>query len=76
MIKALRAHATEIAAREAERTLGGLHLDDPKVERKVRAMSQAIVNKLLHSPTVELKKMANSHQGPDQIGLIRKLFGL
>ena len=50
----LRAHGEAIARAEMERTLGGLVLSE-KQEKSVRAMAQAIVNKLLHGPTTRLR---------------------
>ena len=59
MIRALRAHFAGIAAAEAERTLGKLHDLDPRTRHGVEAMAQAIVNKLLHAPTMALKDEAD-----------------
>ena len=56
-IRALRAHFSEVAEREVERTLAALsHEDNPdKRERAVRRLGQLIVNKLLHTPMTALK---------------------
>ncbi len=58
----LRAHAEAVACAEAERTLGALRGLDDRQQRSVRAMANAIVNKLLHAPTARLR--AEAGQGP------------
>jgi glutamyl-tRNA reductase len=72
----LRRRAEEIARAEAERTLShvGAKLDD-KGRRSVEAMAQAIVNKLLHGPTVRLKDAASSGDGA-LAGAAAELFGI
>ena len=57
----------------ARRRLGPL---TPEQEKAVEAMTSGIVNKILHPPTVELKKMASNRHHTEYVGLIRKLFGL
>jgi glutamyl-tRNA reductase len=71
----LRRKADEIRRAEidkARRRLGEL---TPEQESAIEAATTAIVNKLLHGPTVHLKQMAGAGQ-PEHVGLIRKLFGL
>jgi len=58
----LRAHAERLARTEAEKTLAALHGLDEKQQKTVRAMANAIVNKLLHAPTARLR--AEAGQGP------------
>jgi glutamyl-tRNA reductase len=48
----------------------------PEQEKALDAVTSGIVNKLLHSPTVELKRMAGNRHHTEHVGLIRKLFGL
>ena len=57
---------------KARRRMGPL---TPEQENALEAATSAIVNKLLHEPTVQLKQMAGSKQ-PEHVGFIRKLFGL
>ena len=56
----LREKVEDIRKRELDKTLGSLNgiTDDQK--RAVEAMSQAIVNKLLHAPLVVLKQAAST----------------
>ena len=56
----LRRHAEDIARGEVERTLAHLGGLDEKGRRSIEAMALAIVNKLLHGPTTQLKKAATS----------------
>jgi glutamyl-tRNA reductase len=72
----LRQRADRIARAEAQRTLSsvGARLDE-KGRRSVEAMAQAIVNKLLHGPTMRLKEAATS--GDSALpGATAALFGL
>ncbi len=55
VIKALREKATAIAQAEVNRTLSAMREPDRKTEQSVRAMGQAIVNKLLHPVLTGLK---------------------
>jgi glutamyl-tRNA reductase len=71
----LRKRADEIRRTEidkARRRLGPL---TPEQEGALEAATSAIVNKILHGPTVQLKQMAGNGQ-PEHVGFIRKLFGL
>jgi glutamyl-tRNA reductase len=72
----LRRRAEAIARAEAARTLAiagpGL---DARGRRSVEAMAQAIVNKLLHLPTVRLKESAGSGDG-SLAGAVAELFGI
>jgi glutamyl-tRNA reductase len=58
----LRAHAESLARAEVEKTLASLHGLDEKEQKTVRAMANAIVNKLLHAPTARLR--AEAGEGP------------
>jgi glutamyl-tRNA reductase len=58
----------------AHRRMGTL---TPEQENALEAVTAAIVNKLLHAPTVHLKQMAAQEDGdPRQDTLVRALFGL
>jgi glutamyl-tRNA reductase len=72
----LRRRAEAIARAEVERTLAncGERLDD-RGRRSVEAMAQAIVNKLLHGPTVRLKESAATGDG-SLAGAVAELFGI
>jgi len=72
----LRRRADEIRRREIERVRGRLGSITPEQEAALEAATSAIVNKLLHPPTVHLKEMARDGFATDQVALIRKLLGL
>ncbi len=71
----LRRRADEIRKAELEKARRRLGPLTPEQEGAIEAATSAIVNKLLHGPTVHLKEMAGNGQ-PEHVGLIRKLFGL
>jgi glutamyl-tRNA reductase len=56
----------------ARRRLGPL---TPRQENALEAATSAIVNKLLHAPTVHLKQIAGGGHRP-QVDLVRDLFDL
>jgi glutamyl-tRNA reductase len=73
----LREKVEDVRRRELDKTLGSLNgmTDDQK--RAVEAMSQAIVNKLLHAPLVVLKQAASAPgAGDNTISIARRLFNL
>jgi len=75
MLVELRKRADEIRRAEIEKARRRLGPLTPEQESALEAATTAIVNKLLHTPTVRLKELAgNGHA--EHVGLIRKLFGL
>ena len=71
----LRRRADEIRKAEVEKARRRLGPLTPEQESAIEAATTAIVNKLLHGPTVHLKRLAGNGQA-EHVGLIRKLFGL
>jgi len=71
----LRKRADEIRRTEIEKARRRLGPLTPEQESALEAATSAIVNKLLHGPTVQLKEMAGNGR-PEHVGFIRKLFGL
>jgi glutamyl-tRNA reductase len=71
----LRKRADAIRKTEIEKARRRLGPLTPEQEGAIDAVTAAIVNKLLHGPTVQLKEMAGNSQ-PEHVGFIRKLFGL
>ncbi len=72
----LRQRGDEIRRAEvarARRRLGSLTREQ---EEAIDAATTAIVNKLLHPPTVALKELAKNGDSSAEIGLIRRLLGL
>ncbi|MHB0866821.1 MAG: glutamyl-tRNA reductase [Thermoleophilia bacterium] len=76
-ITALREKAETIRDGELAKTLARLGEDLDDEERKqIEAMAAAIVNKMLHAPTVELKRAASERGGYLYVESIRRLFKL
>ncbi len=71
----LRKRADEIRKAEIEKARRRLGPLTPEQESALEAATSAIVNKLLHAPTVQLKELAGDGHA-EHVGLIRKLFGL
>jgi glutamyl-tRNA reductase len=71
----LRKRADEIRRSEIEKARHRLGPLTPEQEQALEAATSAIVNKLLHAPTVRLKELA-SHGQADHVGLVRRLFDL
>jgi glutamyl-tRNA reductase len=71
----LRRRADEIRKAELEKARRRLGPLSAEQESAIEAATTAIVNKLLHGPTVHLKQLAGNGQA-EHVGLIRKLFGL
>jgi glutamyl-tRNA reductase len=73
----LREKVEDVRKRELEKTMGSLNGITEDQKRAVEAMSQAIVNKLLHAPLVVLKQAASTPDtGDTTIAIARKLFNL
>ncbi|MGQ9571913.1 MAG: glutamyl-tRNA reductase [Dehalococcoidia bacterium] len=75
-IAGLRERAEEIRRAELERALRRLGPLPERQRTVVEALSLGIVNKLLHSPIVNLKEHANGQDGHLYATVIRELFGL
>jgi glutamyl-tRNA reductase len=71
----LRKRADEIRRAEIDKARHRLGPLTPEQERALEAATSAIVNKLLHAPTVRLKELAG-HGQADHVGLVRRLFDL
>lgn len=73
-IVALRQRADEIKAEEFEKLKGRLPgLDEEKL-KAVEYMAAAIINKLIHPPTVALKE--DTEDRDELIAMIKKLYGI
>jgi glutamyl-tRNA reductase len=75
-IAALRARCQTVARAEAERTVAGLSGLDERTKRAFHAMAEAIVAKLLHTPSVALKKDAAAADGANLVEAAQLLFDL
>jgi glutamyl-tRNA reductase len=75
LVTELRRRADEIRKAEIAKARQRLGPLTPEQESALEAATSAIVNKLLHTPTVRLKELAG-HEQAEQVGLLRRLFDL
>jgi glutamyl-tRNA reductase len=76
IVTALRARAEALRAAELKRSHARLEELTPAQREAVEALTQALVNKLLHEPTVRLKDAAGSARGALYADAVVELFGL
>jgi glutamyl-tRNA reductase len=76
LLVALREHGEEIRRAEVDKARRRMGRLTPEQDRAVEALTAAIVNKLLHTPTVTLKELARSEEGGAQTRLARRVLGL
>ena len=76
-IKTLRDHFEAIRTEEVEKNINKFSSED---REKLEIVTKRIVNKILHHPTIELRKVNESGTGAEdaatKIGIIRSLFGI
>jgi len=75
-IVSLREKLEDIRRAEVARALGRLPGADDATKEALEALSQAIVNKVLHAPTVKLRDSSRAGHGRRWIEVISELFGL
>jgi glutamyl-tRNA reductase len=75
-IVSLRDKLEGIRRAELTKALGRLPGADEDTRRVMEALSQAIVNKVLHAPTVKLRDSSRAGHGARWIALISEVFGL
>ena len=73
----LRHRAEQIRLQELERALRyiGKDIDSATLEH-IHYFSHALVNRLLHEPTIRLREKANDHDASEYAAAVRQLFGL
>jgi glutamyl-tRNA reductase len=74
-LAALRAHATDIAEQVVQENAGKWESASPRDRERVHAVARAIVNRLLHEPTVQIKERRDDRVHA-RMALVRDLFGL
>jgi glutamyl-tRNA reductase len=72
----LRRRGDEIRRQEIAKVRSRLGPLTKEQEDALESATAAIVNKLLHAPTVALKDAARNGHEPEQVSLIRRLLGL
>ncbi len=76
LIRALRERAEAIRRAELEKTLRRMPHLSAEDQARLDALTRAIVNKLLHTPTVELKAAAQGPRAAETASVARRLFGV
>ena len=76
VIKEFRSRMETLRAAEVERALRHLNHLSPEDRVRVEQLSQALMNKFLHQPTVALKAAAEEGRGYGLLEALRRLFGL
>ena len=76
-IVSLRERAEEIRRQELEKALSMLkNTIEPEERKTLEAMSQAIVNKILHDPISEMKKAKKKGDSTRLVDAVQRLFSL
>lgn len=76
LLAELRRQAESIRERELERALRDLGDVDPEVAERLEHLTRALVNKLLHDPTVRLRERAGAGDADEVADTVRELFGI
>jgi glutamyl-tRNA reductase len=74
-LSALRVHAAEIADQVIAENAGKWESASPRDLERVEALARAVVNRLLHDPTVRMKELRDERVHA-RMALVRDLFGL
>ena len=74
-VAALRAHASRIAEQVLRDNAGKWETASPRDLERVDALARALVNRLLHEPTAQMKEMRDDRVHA-RMALMRELFGL
>lgn len=75
-IVGLRRKMEAIKEAELQKTLSRLSHLSPEEQEAIAALTQAIINKILHEPMIELKRLATLQDGHLYARALQKLFGL
>jgi glutamyl-tRNA reductase len=74
-LAALRAHGTKIAQSVVSENDAKWESASPRDRERIDALARAVVNRLLHEPTVRMKEMRDDRVHA-RMALVRDLFGL
>ena len=75
LVASFRRRAEAIRREEVDRALRHLGDLDPEIAERIEHLSRALVKKLLHEPTVRLRRHAVSQDMDEVAASIRELFG-
>jgi glutamyl-tRNA reductase len=73
-IRAIRGNAEAVRQRETRKVLKRLSHLPPEEQQRIEQMTQQLVNKVLHSPTVRLRQAATAADGVKVLEAARILF--
>ena len=76
MVVALRERAEQLRVGELQRFRSKLEGLDPAQREAVEALTDGLIGKLLHEPTVALREAAGTPKGDRLVAALRELFGL
>jgi glutamyl-tRNA reductase len=76
VIRTMRDRADSVRRAELDRLLRGMNHLDPADRERLEHFSHRLLNKLLHDPTVRLRKGMVSEQAPELVDAIRFLYGI
>jgi len=76
LIVEMRQRADAIRQAELEKSIRRLPDLPPDIQQHIDVLTKAIVNKILHSPTIRLRQEANGPNAVDYADVARGLFGL
>ncbi|MFB6241006.1 MAG: hypothetical protein ABEJ46_05550, partial [Gemmatimonadota bacterium] len=76
LIRAFRSRAEEIRRSEVDELLEDLDGLSPEERDRIRDATRVVLNRLLHPPTVGLRRVATEGEGTEQLEVARRLLGL
>ena len=76
LVKDLRQQVEAVRDAECEKFLRKMPTLDEKEQQLVRQMMHSFANKMLHSPTLEIRKRAGDQDESEYVEAVRRLFGL
>ena len=72
----IRKRANQIRSEEVRKTLNKLRTLSKEDVQSIHSMTQSIINKVLHQPTMELKNKIQTKDGRNFLNTVRQLFHL
>ncbi len=76
IIISMRQQAETIRKQELEKTMRQMDDMDPKHQKRIAALTNSIVKRILHEPTIRLREEANGPDAEKYTSAVNELFGL
>jgi glutamyl-tRNA reductase len=76
LVVELRQRAERIRQQEVERTMRFIGPVDHETREHIQHLSRALVNKLLHEPTIRIKELAHNDEADIYVSALCDIFGL